>query len=271
MFDALEQQAGGEEIGHAQSQAVADLLHAGLLAVLEQQDDAGRQIGEEGVDEELAGVGGVAEGLEDLCHGVAQTGNHQQDDQPHLAAGSNRVAALFVVDEDDGADGDGEADPLHNAGHLPEEDDGDGHADQQTQLHEGGSQDNAVALHIIMKQQEGQQIQDAVDDAHAQGSGEGLGGGQDVTACVDGGERSADDVVCRQHAHIVFDFAGAQAHDHGDHGGSQHGKDQINHDFFLHSDIFCSFYHNNLLVVKERKLWYDEFTIYWEEFPYESC
>ena len=57
----------------------------------------------------------------------------------------------------------------------------------------------------------------------------------------------------------------------GNHGGSQHGKDQINHDFFLHSDIFCSFYHNNLLVVKERKLWYDEFTIYWEEFPYESC
>ena len=105
-----------------------------------------------------------------------------------------------------------------------------------------------------MKQQEGQQVQDAVDDAHAQCGGKGLGGGQDVTTGVDGGERSADDVVCRQHAHIVFDFAGAQAHDHGDHGGSQNGKDQINHDDFLLSDIFCSFYHNNLFVVKKGNL-----------------
>ena len=54
--------------------------------------------------------------------------------------------------------------------------------------------------------------------------------GEEVSeACVGCGDQHACGVVDRQHAHVVFDFFRAQAHENLHHGAAKYGKKQIKH------------------------------------------
>ena len=161
--------------------------------------------------------------LIDLGHGIRQAAAQKQQEQSPFAAGLPRPG--LIVDQQDGANGQKEADGLGDPRDFSEEAHRDHHGHQQAQLHKGGGQHNAVLLNIDLQKHEGAQEQDAVDDTQQYRRPQpGLRREQLPEACIAPGQCNADQVIDAEHADIVFDLRLADTHKNGYKRAAEHSQ-----------------------------------------------